>query len=75
MAVDARTGEKLWQVRLGDYTKGETLTMAPLVVKDKVLIGNSGGEFGARGRLVALDAVGRAPSDGAPFPRDRTPMC
>jgi PQQ-dependent dehydrogenase (methanol/ethanol family) len=56
VAVDAKTGEKLWQVRLGDYTKGETLTMAPLVVKGKVLIGNSGGEFGARGWLAALDA-------------------
>jgi PQQ-dependent dehydrogenase (methanol/ethanol family) len=57
VAVDAQSGQKLWQVRLGDYTKGETLTMAPLVVKGSVLIGNSGGEFGARGWLTALDAT------------------
>jgi PQQ-dependent dehydrogenase (methanol/ethanol family) len=55
--VDAQSGQKLWQVRLGDYTKGETLTMAPLVVKGNVLVGNSGGEFGARGRLTSLDAA------------------
>ena len=36
---------------------GETMTMAPLVVKDKVLVGNSGGEFGVRGWLTALDAA------------------
>jgi PQQ-dependent dehydrogenase (methanol/ethanol family) len=55
-ALDARTGAKLWQVRLGDIRNGETVTMAPLVVKDKVLVGNSGGEYGVRGSLTALDA-------------------
>src|SRR5690349_2575878 len=40
---------------LYDYTGGEAMTMAPLVVKDKVLVGNSGAEFGARGWLVALN--------------------
>ena len=55
-ALDARTGAKLWQVRLGDIRNGETMTMAPLVVKDKVLVGNSGGEYGVRGWLTALDA-------------------
>ena len=37
-------------------TRGETMTMAPLVVKGKVLVGNSGGELGVRGWLTALDA-------------------
>jgi PQQ-dependent dehydrogenase (methanol/ethanol family) len=55
VAVDAKDGKKIWQVSLGDYRKGETLTMAPLVVHDKVLVGNSGGEFGVRGWLAALD--------------------
>ncbi|HKU85252.1 MAG TPA: methanol/ethanol family PQQ-dependent dehydrogenase [Casimicrobiaceae bacterium] len=55
-ALDARTGTKLWQARLGDIRNGETMTMAPLVVKDKVLVGNSGGEYGVRGWLTALDA-------------------
>jgi PQQ-dependent dehydrogenase (methanol/ethanol family) len=55
VAVDARDGHEVWKVKLGDFTKGETMTMAPLVVKDKVLVGNSGGEFGVRGWLKALD--------------------
>ncbi|MDB5947412.1 MAG: PQQ-dependent dehydrogenase, methanol/ethanol family, partial [Ramlibacter sp.] len=57
LAVDARTGKELWRVRLGDIKLGESMTMAPLVVKDKVLVGNSGGEFGVRGWLIALDAA------------------
>ena len=57
IAVDAKTGKELWRVRLGDIQRGETMTMAPLVVKDKVLVGNSGGEFGVRGWLTALDAA------------------
>jgi PQQ-dependent dehydrogenase (methanol/ethanol family) len=55
IAVDANTGRELWRTRLGDIRMGETITMAPLVVKDKVLVGNSGGELGVRGWLVALD--------------------
>ena len=43
VAVDAHTGKAIWKTKLGDINKGETLTMAPLVVKDKVLVGNSGG--------------------------------
>jgi PQQ-dependent dehydrogenase (methanol/ethanol family) len=56
IALDARTGEQVWRVRLGDISKGETMTMAPLVVNDKVYVGNSGGEYGVRGWLTALDA-------------------
>jgi PQQ-dependent dehydrogenase (methanol/ethanol family) len=55
-AVDAGTGRELWKVQLGDINLGETITMAPMVVKGKVLVGNSGGEFGVRGWLAALDA-------------------
>ena len=51
------SGKELWRTKLGDINKGETITMAPLVVKDKVLVGNSGGEFGVRGWLTALDAA------------------
>jgi lanthanide-dependent methanol dehydrogenase len=53
-AIDALSGELRWTATLGDINKGETITMAPLVVKDKVLIGNSGGEMGVRGWLTAL---------------------
>ena len=51
-----KPASKFTKPRLGDITKGETITMAPLVVKDKVLVGNSGGEFGVRGWLTAVDA-------------------
>ena len=57
IAVDAKTGEEVWRTRLGDINRGESMTMAPLVVKGKVLVGNSGGEFGVRGWLTALDAA------------------
>jgi PQQ-dependent dehydrogenase (methanol/ethanol family) len=55
IALDAGTGIERWRTQLGDINKGETITMAPLVVKDKVLVGNSGGEFGVRGWIIALD--------------------
>ena len=44
IALDANTGKELWNTKLGDINLGETITMAPLVVKGKVLVGNSGGE-------------------------------
>jgi lanthanide-dependent methanol dehydrogenase len=57
IAVDAATGRTLWNTKLGAIQKGETMTMAPMVVKGKVLVGNSGGEMGVRGWLTALDAA------------------
>jgi lanthanide-dependent methanol dehydrogenase len=57
VAVDAATGSEAWRIRVGDINRGETMTMAPLVVKGKVLVGNSGGEMGVRGWLTALDAA------------------
>jgi PQQ-dependent dehydrogenase (methanol/ethanol family) len=56
VAVDAATGKEVWKTKVGDINHGETMTMAPLVVKNKVLVGNSGGEMGVRGWLTALDA-------------------
>jgi len=56
IALDAATGAERWRAQLGNINKGETITMAPLVVKGEVLVGNSGGEFGVRGWLAALDA-------------------
>jgi PQQ-dependent dehydrogenase (methanol/ethanol family) len=55
VAVDATTGHEVWRTRVGNIDAGETVTMAPLIVKDKVIIGNSGGELGVRGWLLALD--------------------
>jgi lanthanide-dependent methanol dehydrogenase len=56
IALDAETGKEIWNTQLGDINLGQTLTMAPLVVKGKVLVGNSGGEMGVRGWLTALNA-------------------
>jgi PQQ-dependent dehydrogenase (methanol/ethanol family) len=55
VALDAKTGKVVWDTKVGDINLGETTTMAPLVVKDKVLVGNSGGEMGVRGWIEALD--------------------
>jgi lanthanide-dependent methanol dehydrogenase len=55
VAVDAKTGKEVWRTRVGDIEVGETLTMAPLIVKDKVIVGNSGAELGVRGWVLALD--------------------
>ena len=57
IALDANTGTEIWKTKVGDINLGESITMAPLVVKGKVLVGNSGGEFGVRGWLTALNAA------------------
>ena len=56
VALDASTGNVVWDVAVVDYKKGYSSTVAPLIVKDKVIIGSAGGEFGARGYLAAYDA-------------------
>ena len=55
IALDAATGKEKWSVQLGDINTGQTITMAPLIAKGKVLVGNSGGEMGVRGWVTALD--------------------
>ncbi len=55
VALDANTGKEIWKVKNGDFKRGETMTSAPLVVKDKVIVGISGGEFGVRGHLTAYN--------------------
>ncbi|MBS0240432.1 MAG: methanol/ethanol family PQQ-dependent dehydrogenase [Proteobacteria bacterium] len=55
VALDAKTGKELWKVVDGDPKKGETGTGAPLVTKDKVIIGISGAEFGVRCHVTAYD--------------------
>ena len=56
IALDAATGQKLWDVSTVDRTKPYTITGAPRVVKGKVIIGNGGAEFGVRGYVSAYDA-------------------
>ncbi len=60
VAVDAKSGRELWKTQVADVADGETVTMAPLVVKDRVIVGAAGGEFGIYGWLKGLDlASGR----------------
>src|SRR5467141_1165072 len=60
VAVDAATGRELWKTRIADLGQGETTPMAPFVVKGKVIVGPSGGEFGIHGWVKALElATGR----------------
>jgi lanthanide-dependent methanol dehydrogenase len=54
-ALDAKTGKVLWSAQNGDPQLGQTMTIAPLVVHDKVIVGISGGEYGVRGHLTAYD--------------------
>jgi PQQ-dependent dehydrogenase (methanol/ethanol family) len=55
VALDAMTGEVAWSVKNGDASKGETNTATVLPVKDMVLVGISGGEFGVRGSMTAYN--------------------
>ena len=55
LALNAETGEELWNVVNADPTRGETMTMAGLVVKTNYIVGVSGGEFGIRGWVAAYD--------------------
>jgi PQQ-dependent dehydrogenase (methanol/ethanol family) len=55
VAVDASTGKQVWRTKFGDPRTGMTMVMGPLVVGDKVFVGNSGAELGVRGWLAALN--------------------
>jgi alcohol dehydrogenase (cytochrome c) len=56
VCIDANTGQERWDTVVDDYKTGYSITLAPLAVKDKIVIGVSGGEFGVRGFLEAFDA-------------------
>jgi len=57
VAVDADSGAEVWRTRVGNIKIGETFTAAPLVIKDRVIVGNAGGELGVRGYVAALDVA------------------
>jgi alcohol dehydrogenase (cytochrome c) len=57
IAIDATTGQAVWQTTVADASAGYAMTLAPLVIKDKVLVGVAGGEYGIRGFIAAYDAV------------------
>ncbi|MGA7235910.1 MAG: PQQ-dependent dehydrogenase, methanol/ethanol family, partial [Bryobacteraceae bacterium] len=55
IALDARTGTQLWEVKVADTMQGYSITAPPLPVKDKIITGIAGGEFGIQGFLEARD--------------------
>jgi alcohol dehydrogenase (cytochrome c) len=56
VAIDAKAGRPLWNVKVATASAGYAMTLAPLVVKDKVIIGVAGGEFGIRGFVAAFNS-------------------
>ena len=57
VAVDARTGELVWDKEVAKPEAGYAMTHAPLIIKDKVIVGTAGGEFGIRGFIAAFEAA------------------
>jgi len=57
IAIDAKSGRQIWKTEVATTTAGYSITHAPLVVKDKVIIGVGGGEYGIRGFIAAYDAA------------------
>ncbi|MGC1978829.1 MAG: PQQ-dependent dehydrogenase, methanol/ethanol family [Candidatus Sulfotelmatobacter sp.] len=57
LCLDARSGNLIWDVAYADWNKNYGATSAPLVVKDKILVGTSGGDDGVRGFVAAFDAL------------------
>ena len=55
VALDSKTGKELWKTAIIDYTAGSVITSPPTLVKNLVISGYGGGEYGVRGSLVALD--------------------
>jgi alcohol dehydrogenase (cytochrome c) len=55
VALDAKTGKELWKTQVVDYTQGAVITSPPTLVKNLVITGFGGGEYGVRGAIVALD--------------------
>ena len=56
VALNAKTGEEVWKTAIDDWKNGYYLTMAPLIAEGKVMVGTSGGEYGIRGHITALNA-------------------
>ena len=56
VAIDAKSGKPLWNTTVADAEAGYAMTLAPLIIKDKVVVGVAGGEYGIRGFLSAYDA-------------------
>jgi alcohol dehydrogenase (cytochrome c) len=57
IAIDAKSGRPLWRTIVAPASAGYSMTLAPLIIKDKVIVGTAGGEFGIRGFIAAYDAA------------------
>ena len=57
VAINANTGKMIWESKVADYTDGYSMTGAPLIVNQSVIVGVAGGEYGIRGYVSAYDAV------------------
>jgi alcohol dehydrogenase (cytochrome c) len=57
IAIDARSGRPIWKTEVASTKDGYSITHAPLVVKDKVIVGGGGGEYGIRGFIAAYDVA------------------
>ncbi len=55
VSIDAKTGKEVWKAKVVDYKQGSSITSPPLIVKNLVVTGFGGGEYGARGAIIALD--------------------
>ncbi|MFN0120295.1 MAG: pyrroloquinoline quinone-dependent dehydrogenase, partial [Blastocatellia bacterium] len=55
IALDARTGQPLWEIQVADTMQGYSITSPPLALKDKIIVGVAGGEYGIRGFIDAYD--------------------
>ena len=55
VALDAKTGKELWKTQVVDYTQGSVITSPPMLVKNLVITGFGGGEYGTRGYISAFD--------------------
>ena len=55
LALDSKTGKLIWSIAVAEFKDGYSLTMAPLIVHDKIIMGTAGGEYGIRGFIAAFD--------------------
>ena len=75
VAIDAKNGQRSGTSQWPMPTRAMRMTLAPLVVKDKVVVGVAGGEFGIRGFISAYDAApARKPGASTPFPAPASPV-
>lgn len=61
VALDNATGKVVWDKKIGDYTYAETFTLMPMALRNKIIFGTAGAEYGVRGWIAAIDADTGAP--------------